>query len=106
MQLAGREASSEGPQPASNPVEAAARRLMAALDALEAAVERRREADHEEDRLAARIQALGIDRSRLAHELDAATARAHDLETVNREIAGRLDVAIGTIRTVLEAGET
>ena len=36
-------------------VEAATRRLSAALDALEAAVERRREADRDEDELAARI---------------------------------------------------
>jgi len=41
---------------------------MSALDALESAVERRREADRDENELAARIQALGADRSRLADE--------------------------------------
>jgi chromosome segregation ATPase len=87
-------------------IDAATRRLMAALDALEAAVERRREADRDEDELAARIQALGADRSRLADELDGALVKTRKLERANREIAGRLDAAIGTIRAVLDAGET
>jgi hypothetical protein len=88
-----------------NEVELAARRLSAALDALEAAVERRREADRDEDELAARIQALGTDRSRLAHELDGSLVRARELERVNREVSQRLDVAIETIRTVLDSEE-
>lgn len=83
-------------------IEAATRRLAAALDALEAAVERRREADRSEGALAAQVQALGTDRSQLASELDAATARARQLETTNRDIAQRLDVAIDAIRTVIE----
>ena len=45
------------------------------------------------------------DRSQLASELDAAVARARALETANREIASRLDVAIDTIRSVLEAND-
>jgi hypothetical protein len=92
--------------PASPDVEAATRRLMAALDALESAVERRREADRDENELAIRIQALGADRSRLADELDGSLVKSRRLERANREIAERLDVAIGTIRSVLDAGET
>ena len=76
---------------------------MAALDALERAVERRREADRDEDELAARIQALGADRSRLADELDGSLVKSRRLERSNREIAERLDAAIGTIREVLKA---
>ena len=87
-------------------IDAATRRLMAALDALEAAVERRREADRDEDELATRIQALGADRSRLADELDGSLVKTRKLERTNREIAERLDAAIGTIRSVLAAGET
>ena len=87
-------------------IETATRRLMQALDALEAAVERRREADRDEDELAARIQALGADRSRLADELDGSLVKTRKLERTNREIAERLDAAIGTIRAVLDAGET
>lgn len=86
-------------------VEAATRRLAAALDALEAAVERRREADRDEDELAARIQALGADRSRLANELDGSLVRSRELERVNREISQRLDAAIETIRAVIDNEE-
>jgi hypothetical protein len=86
-------------------IDAATRRLMSALDALESAVERRREADRDEDELATRIQALGADRSRLADELDGSLVKSRKLERANREIAERLDVAIGTIRAVLADGE-
>ncbi|CCE12061.1 conserved hypothetical protein [Bradyrhizobium sp. STM 3843] len=91
-------------EPAAIELEAATRRLMAALDALESAVERRREADRDEDELATRIQALGADRSRLADELDGSLMKSRKLERANREIAERLDVAIGTIRAVLNGG--
>jgi hypothetical protein len=82
-------------------IDAATRRLMSALDALESAVERRREADRDEDELATRIQALGADRSRLADELDTSLVKSRKLERVNRDIAEKLDAAIGTIRSVL-----
>ena len=86
-------------------IEVATRRLAAALDALENAVERRRESDRGEDELAERIQLLGTDRSRLANELDGTLVRSRALEDANREIAQRLDMAIDTIRSVLDAGE-
>ncbi|WP_454622442.1 DUF4164 domain-containing protein [Bradyrhizobium cenepequi] len=92
-------------EPAIADVDAATRRLMAALDALESAVERRREADRDENELASRIQALGADRSRLADELDNSLVKTRKLERTNREIAEKLDTAIGTIRAVLDAGE-
>src|SRR5690348_6285575 len=82
-------------------IDSATRRLMQALDALERAVERRREADRDEDELATRIQALGADRSRLADELDVSLVKSRKLERASREIAERLDHAIGTIRDVL-----
>jgi hypothetical protein len=93
-------------EPIASDIEAATRRLMQALDALESAVERRREADRDEDELASRIQALGADRSRLADELDGSLVKSRKLERVNREIAERLDGAIETIREVLGAGES
>ena len=82
-------------------IDAASKRLALALDALAAAVERRREADHGEETLAAQLHALGTDRSRLASDLDTVCARARALETANREVARRLDDAIDTIRSVL-----
>jgi hypothetical protein len=87
-------------------IDAATRRLMAALDALESAVERRHEADRDENELASRIQALGADRSRLADELDGSLVKTRKLERTSREIAEKLDAAIGTIRTMLEGGES
>jgi len=84
-------------------IEAATKRLAAALDALEGAVERRREADRSEGALAAQVQALGTDRSKLASDLDTVTARSRSLEATNRDIAQKLDVAIDSIRSVIEA---
>jgi hypothetical protein len=83
-------------------IDVATKRLTLALDALDAAVERRLEADRGEARLADQVHALGVDRARLAGELDAQTARARQLENANREIARRLDNAIENIRSVLE----
>lgn len=83
-------------------IDAATKRLVQALDALEAAVERRREADRGEQSLGAQLHALGSDRSRLAAELDEATARSREIETTNREIARRIDVAMDGIRAVLD----
>jgi hypothetical protein len=88
-----------------DPIEAAAQRLLLALEALEAAAERRREADRAEGALADHVHALGADRARLASELDEATARARALENANREVAQRIDQAIETIRGVLEFGD-
>jgi chromosome segregation ATPase len=86
-------------------VEAASRRLALALDALEAAVERRREAARTEDSLATQIHALGDDRARLAGDLDQAVARARTLESANREVSKRITQAIETIRGVLASEE-
>ena len=86
-------------------IDTAVKRLSLALDALDAAVERRRQADRSEDGLAQQLHALGADRSRLAAALDQEAARAKRIETANREIARRLDVAIGTIRSVLGTGQ-
>jgi len=86
-------------------IDAATKRLALALDALEAALERRRESDRGEETLAAQLHALGADRSRLAADLDAKAARARSLENTNREIGRRLDVAISTIRSVIETHE-
>ncbi len=84
-------------------IELATRRLAAALDGLEAALERRREADRSETALTAQVSALGADRSRLAGELDQQMARAHRLEVTSREVARRLDSAMETVRAVIEA---
>jgi hypothetical protein len=86
-------------------IDAAVKRLQLALDALDAAVERRQHADRNEQALAAQVQALGLDRSKLADALDGETARSRKLETTNHEIAERLDKAIASIQSVLDAHE-
>jgi hypothetical protein len=86
-------------------VDMASKRLALALDALDAAVERRREADRDDAALATQVEALGVDRARLAAELDHAAARSRTLESANREVARRLDTAIDTIRAVLAAND-
>ena len=87
-------------------IDAATRRLALALDALEAALDRRLDVDRGGGALATQFHALGADRSRLASELDAETARSRQLEATNREIARRLDAAMEKIRAVITAQET
>jgi uncharacterized membrane protein YccC len=86
-------------------IDIAVKRLALALDALDAAVERRRETDRAEQALAAQVQALGLDRTKLAASLDGETARSRRLEATNREIAMRLDTAIASIQAVLDGNE-
>ena len=86
-------------------IDAASRRLALAMDALEAAVERRREADRGHTDLSEQLHALGTDRSQLASDLDTAAARIRMLETANREVGRRLDVAIESVRGVLEEND-
>ena len=86
-------------------IDQAVKRLALALDLLDAAVERRRHADRSEEGLASQVHALGIDRTRLAAALDGETARARRLESTNRDIAQRLDAAIASVQSVLDANE-
>jgi hypothetical protein len=84
-------------------IDSATRRLTLALDALEAAVERKIDIDRSRTILTEQVHALDADRSRLASELDSQTARARRLEAANRDIARRIDAAMENIRAVLEA---
>ena len=88
---------------AATAIEAAIKRLQDALTALDAALERRVGGEHGEAALVQQIHALDVDRSRLASELDGATARSRKLEGSNRDIAQRLDRAIATVKSVVTA---
>jgi hypothetical protein len=83
-------------------IDAAARRLASAMDALQGAVARKREADTGGDGVAKQLHVLGTDRARLASELDAAAAHARKLEDTNREVTRRIEVAMGTIQKLLD----
>jgi ABC-type transporter Mla subunit MlaD len=84
-----------------DPIEGATLRLVQALEALEAAAERRVEVDRGQGQLVDQLHALGNDRARLASELDDAAARARALEDTNRDVVERIDRAIESIRGVL-----
>jgi chromosome segregation ATPase len=96
-------AATEAQAEESEAIAAAATRLAVALDALDAAAERRRDADRQTQALSAQFYALDDDRARLASELDEAAARTKHLESANRDIAARIDAAIETIRAVLNS---
>ncbi|WP_342585853.1 DUF4164 family protein [Methylocapsa aurea] len=83
------------------PLQAALRRLAAALDQLEAASERRIKADVLRANLEEELAVMQDDRSRLAVELDGAVARSNALELANEEAARRLKAASAAIKTVL-----
>jgi hypothetical protein len=87
-------------------VELATKRLQAALDALEGAVERRLERDLGHAALASQVHAFDSDRARLAEELDAAVARARRLEAANRDVAEQLDAAIAAVRSIVDGTES
>jgi hypothetical protein len=84
-------------------IDDAARRLMQALDQLEAAVDRGLEAERGRAILAEQVHALDSDRAKLASDLDAQLGRARRLETANRDVARRLDAAMESIQSVLDA---
>jgi hypothetical protein len=86
-------------------IEAATRRLAAALEGLDAALDRRRDADRREAALATQVAAFGADRARLAAEVDQHAARAQRLDTASREVSRRLDLAIDAIHAVVERRE-
>ena len=77
-------------------------RLSAALDRLDAARERRAEADRLRGNLDEELAIMQDDRARLAVELDGATARVKTLELANDEVRRKLAHAIAEIRAMLE----
>jgi hypothetical protein len=80
----------------------AVKRVTDALDALDAALEQRSSA-RSGAALAEQVHVFNVDRSRLASELDAARARARELEGSNREAVRRIDEAMSAIRAVIAA---
>lgn len=87
-------------------IEAAARRLNAAVEALEAALTRADIIERAEGDVQEELQMLQMDRSRLAQELDAVKERAARLERVNDEVAQQLDHAIASIEAVIQNSDT
>jgi chromosome segregation ATPase len=82
-------------------LELALKRLTVAIELLEAAQERRSQADATRTNLEEEFAVMQDDRTRLAVELDAAIARNKALASANDEVARRLERASNAIRGVL-----
>jgi Domain of unknown function (DUF4164) len=84
----------------------AVKRVMDALDALDAVLEHRLGKDKDKGgSLVEQLHAFNIDRARLALELDEVRARARSLENSNREAVRRIDEAMSAIRAVIAANK-
>jgi hypothetical protein len=81
----------------------AVKRVINALDALDAVLEQRFGNARGGGGLTEQVHVFNIDRSRLASELDAARARTRELESSNREAVRRIDEAMSAIRAVIAA---
>ncbi|HKH80792.1 MAG TPA: DUF4164 family protein [Methylovirgula sp.] len=82
-------------------MKAALKGLVAALDQLEAACERRLQAEAERNDIEEEFAVLQDDRARLAVELDGAVARSQSLELANNEVARRLAKARVAIKEMM-----
>lgn len=87
-------------------LEAAASRLKSALAALEVAVVRKIEVERQQAVVQKQVDSLQADRARLAEDLDRSADRVAGLESVNREVARRLDLTMDAIRGVLSRYES
>jgi hypothetical protein len=99
------------PPPAARPASeqrlaGAQKRLQAALEGLDAALSLQAERVQESADESAEFAALQEDRSRLAQELGAATARLRAFEAANGEALARVERASAAVRAVLAADST
>ena len=85
-----------------DPLEPALKRLRAAIDLLEAAIERRSRHDEARGDAQEELALMQDDRARLAVELDGALDRNRALLAANHEAASRLSQAGKAIRAVIE----
>jgi hypothetical protein len=83
-------------------LEPSLKRLRAAIDLLEAAVERRVRQDGAQGDAQEELALMQDDRARLAVELDGALDRNRGLMSANNEAAKRLGRASAAIRAILE----
>jgi predicted nucleic acid-binding Zn-ribbon protein len=91
--------------PAPHSLEDAVVRLDAALGQLEAAAQRRLEAERRRGDLETELTLMQDDRTRLAAELDGTMARLARVEGAASDVGVRLDRAMGTIRDVIASAE-
>lgn len=83
--------------------EQAVRRLEAALESLELAIQQRLTQTVGAEGLADEVRMLSADRARLAELLDQAQARTAKAEHVNHDVSQRLAGTIRSVRALLDA---
>ena len=78
-------------------------RFEAALRQFEAALARRQDQLRRDEVIKGEAEALRLDRSRLAQELDEVRSKASDLVDTNQQAVGKIDAAMSRIRAVLHS---
>ena len=84
-------------------LESSLERFHESLDRFEAAVLRRQQTDKNVETLQGEVMALTDDRSKLAQELDEMRDYAQRLGKIQNQAGKRLDSAMDSIRSILEA---
>jgi hypothetical protein len=84
------------------PIEPSLKRMRAAIDLLEAALERRARLDAKRGDADEELALMQDDRARLAVELDGALGRNRALEAANAEAAKRLAQASAALEKLIE----
>ena len=82
-------------------LDAAIRRLSAAVGVLETAVAARTGLGHSRGDLETELQLMQDDRARLALDLESATARLNQFDAVTEHVGRRVQAAIGHVAEVL-----
>ena len=80
-------------------------RFEAALGQFEAALARRAELEHRAITAQDEAEALRLDRSKLAQELDAVRSKATDLVDTSKKAVNKIDAAMSRIRAVLHSNQ-
>jgi hypothetical protein len=78
-------------------------RFESALRQFEAALARQQDHIRRDEIARGEAEALRLDRSRLAQELDDVRSRASDLVGTNKKAVGKIDAAMSRIRAVLHS---
>lgn len=78
-------------------------RFEMALRQFETALSRQKEQVRQNEATRTAAEALRVDRTRLAQELDAVRSKASDLVSTNQQAVGKIDAAMSRIRAVLHS---
>jgi hypothetical protein len=78
-------------------------RFETAMGQFEAALARRQQKQLREESAEEAAEALRLDRSRMAQELDSMRSKATDLLGTNQKAVGKIDAAMSRIRAVLHS---